>query len=54
MQTLLKPHQDARDDREPTSLDVALRINGREHRLRLDTRTTLLDALREHLALTGP
>jgi xanthine dehydrogenase YagT iron-sulfur-binding subunit len=63
MQTLLKPHQDAvrttqtsgfpRDDREPTSLDVSLRINGGEHRLRLDTRTTLLDALREHLALTG-
>jgi xanthine dehydrogenase YagT iron-sulfur-binding subunit len=34
-------------------LDVALRINGTGHRLRLDPRTTLLDALREHLHLTG-
>jgi len=30
-----------------------LRINGTEHRLALDPRTTLLDALREHLHLTG-
>jgi xanthine dehydrogenase YagT iron-sulfur-binding subunit len=35
------------------SLDVLLRVNGREHRLTLDPRTTLLDALREHLHLTG-
>jgi xanthine dehydrogenase YagT iron-sulfur-binding subunit len=33
--------------------DVTLRINGAEHALHLDTRTTLLDALREHLGLTG-
>jgi xanthine dehydrogenase YagT iron-sulfur-binding subunit len=33
--------------------DVALRVNGAEHRLSIDTRTTLLDLLREHLALTG-
>jgi len=33
--------------------ELALRINGREHRLRLDVRTTLLDALREHLGLRG-
>jgi xanthine dehydrogenase YagT iron-sulfur-binding subunit len=32
---------------------VELRVNGRTHRLSLDPRTTLLDALREHLALTG-
>ena len=37
----------------PAPLDVVLRVNGTEHRLRLDTRTTLLDALREHLHLTG-
>jgi hypothetical protein len=37
----------------PEALDVALRINGAEHRLQLDTRTTLLDALREHLGLSG-
>ena len=34
-------------------LDIALRVNGTEHRLALDARTTLLDALREHLHLTG-
>jgi len=32
---------------------MRLRVNGRDHDLSLDTRTTLLDALREHLALTG-
>jgi xanthine dehydrogenase YagT iron-sulfur-binding subunit len=32
---------------------VRLTINGRQHALDLDSRTTLLDALREHLALTG-
>jgi xanthine dehydrogenase YagT iron-sulfur-binding subunit len=37
----------------PAPLDVRLRINGSEHRLTLDPRTTLLDALREHLHLTG-
>jgi xanthine dehydrogenase YagT iron-sulfur-binding subunit len=30
-----------------------LQVNGRPYVLRLDPRTTLLDALREHLALTG-
>jgi xanthine dehydrogenase YagT iron-sulfur-binding subunit len=34
-------------------VDVTFRINGVEHRLALDPRTTLLDALREHLGLTG-
>ena len=32
---------------------MTLRINGTEQRLRLDPRTTLLDCLRETLALTG-
>ena len=32
---------------------VTLRVNGQPHALELDTRTTLLDALREHLQLTG-
>ncbi|MDM0066113.1 aldehyde dehydrogenase iron-sulfur subunit PaoA [Variovorax sp. J31P207] len=36
-----------------TSLPVTLRVNGKPERLMLDTRTTLLDALREHLRLTG-
>jgi xanthine dehydrogenase YagT iron-sulfur-binding subunit len=37
--------------RDPVSL--LLKINDREHRVALDVRTTLLDALREHLGLTG-
>jgi xanthine dehydrogenase YagT iron-sulfur-binding subunit len=37
----------------PAPLDLVLRVNGTEHRLTLDPRTTLLDALREHLHLTG-
>jgi xanthine dehydrogenase YagT iron-sulfur-binding subunit len=43
------------DHKEPTppSVSVTLQINGRSHSLTLDPRTTLLDALREHLALTG-
>jgi xanthine dehydrogenase YagT iron-sulfur-binding subunit len=32
---------------------VELTVNGREAHLQLDPRTTLLDALREHLHLTG-
>jgi xanthine dehydrogenase YagT iron-sulfur-binding subunit len=36
-----------------TAASVSLRVNGVEHALELDTRTTLLDALREHLHLTG-
>ncbi len=34
-------------------MPVSLTINGQRHDLTLDTRTTLLDALREHLDLTG-
>jgi xanthine dehydrogenase YagT iron-sulfur-binding subunit len=37
-----------------TPTTVELVINGHAHSLSLDPRTTLLDALREHLALTGP
>ncbi len=32
---------------------MTLSVNGETHALKLDTRTTLLDALREHLHLTG-
>ena len=34
-------------------MQTALRINGETHRLDADSRTTLLDALRHHLGLTG-
>ena len=37
----------------PHATSVALNVNGKVHELRLDPRTTLLDALREHLELTG-
>ena len=37
----------------PAPLEVVLRVNGADHRLTLDPRTTLLDGLREHLHLTG-
>jgi xanthine dehydrogenase YagT iron-sulfur-binding subunit len=33
--------------------NVALTVNGRRHALDLDPRVTLLDALREHIGLTG-
>ena len=32
---------------------VSFHVNGQQRSLELDTRTTLLDALREHLQLTG-
>jgi xanthine dehydrogenase YagT iron-sulfur-binding subunit len=32
---------------------ITLRVNGREETLSVDTRTSLLDLLREHLGLTG-
>jgi xanthine dehydrogenase YagT iron-sulfur-binding subunit len=37
----------------PATGKVRLRVNGQPRELELDTRTTLLDALREHLRLTG-
>jgi xanthine dehydrogenase YagT iron-sulfur-binding subunit len=41
------------DATPPSAASVELRINGHLHSLTLDSRTTLLDALREHLVLTG-
>jgi xanthine dehydrogenase YagT iron-sulfur-binding subunit len=37
----------------PAIAKVSLTVNGSSHEFELDTRTTLLDALREHLRLTG-
>jgi xanthine dehydrogenase YagT iron-sulfur-binding subunit len=37
----------------PSTSRVAFTVNGEARHLELDTRTTLLDALREHLQLTG-
>ena len=38
---------------EVALLRIALTVNGKRYELELDTRTSLLDALREHLRLTG-
>jgi xanthine dehydrogenase YagT iron-sulfur-binding subunit len=38
---------------QPSKVNVLLRVNGKEHQLLVDSRTTLLDALRERLHLTG-
>lgn len=35
------------------AVPITLRINGKDHKLRIDPRTTLLDCIRETVALTG-
>ena len=37
----------------PVTAEIALRVNGADHRLTVDTRASLLDTLREQLGLTG-
>ena len=37
----------------PNAVPITLNVNGKIHELKLDPRTTLLDALRDHLDLTG-
>jgi xanthine dehydrogenase YagT iron-sulfur-binding subunit len=41
------------DPPAPSATSVTLNVNGKAHNLTLDGRTTVLDALREHLHLTG-
>ena len=43
----------AHQERPPSTAGVSMKVNGKPVTLQLDTRTTLLDALREHLRLTG-
>ena len=43
----------AAPDAAATTVPVTLKVNGTSKTLNLDSRTTLLDALREHLDLTG-
>lgn len=52
-QTLAAQPAPARRIDPRTRLDLRLTINGHERRVALDARTTLLDALRDHLGLTG-
>jgi len=54
--TLAMASRPAAAEAEPVSMhgeNVTLTVNGRRHALDLDPRVTLLDALREHLGLTG-
>jgi carbon-monoxide dehydrogenase small subunit len=37
----------------PDTVELAMAVNGREHRLRVEPRETLADVLRERLGLTG-
>ncbi len=37
----------------PTDFEITLQVNGQAHQLKVDARTTLLDALRDRLHLTG-
>lgn len=45
--------QDRQAERNPAAMAVQLTVNGKKRQLNLDPRVTLLDALREHLRLTG-
>jgi len=38
---------------DTSTVDITLKVNGQEHRLSVEPRVTLLDALRERLDLTG-
>jgi xanthine dehydrogenase YagT iron-sulfur-binding subunit len=54
----LAPEAEAAAVAQPTrpaqaAVNVLLRVNGTEHQVMIDPRTTLLDALRERLHLTG-
>jgi xanthine dehydrogenase YagT iron-sulfur-binding subunit len=56
--TAQSPERASRDvprNQAPTegTVPVTLRINGKEHRIQIDPRTTLLDCLRETVVLTG-
>lgn len=51
-QTALSPSQGGPGG-VPTSMAVRLKVNGQARQLTLDTRTSLLDALRDHLGLAG-
>jgi xanthine dehydrogenase YagT iron-sulfur-binding subunit len=49
----LAARADTAESEKPVVEKVTLTVNGKVEALELDTRTTLLDALREHLHLTG-
>ncbi|MBO0803804.1 MAG: (2Fe-2S)-binding protein [Nocardiopsaceae bacterium] len=45
---------DSRDPGPPVAVSATLRVNGTEHVLDIDTRSTLVDVLRDRLGITGP
>jgi xanthine dehydrogenase YagT iron-sulfur-binding subunit len=47
------PDMPAAPARTPEMVDLVLEVNGRRHALSIEPRTSLLDALREELRLTG-
>jgi xanthine dehydrogenase YagT iron-sulfur-binding subunit len=53
MATAVSPAAAQASQQSPTTIQLVLRVNDVDHCLTLDPRTTLLDALREHLKLTG-
>ncbi|MDB5721215.1 MAG: aldehyde dehydrogenase iron-sulfur subunit [Alphaproteobacteria bacterium] len=48
-----EPGRQGRRPPGPPTAKVTMKVNGEQRTLELDTRTTLLDMLREHLRLTG-
>jgi xanthine dehydrogenase YagT iron-sulfur-binding subunit len=48
-----KPGKPSKPSEPKSQLDIRLRINGEVHELRVEPRVSLLDVLRERLALTG-
>ncbi len=51
--SILQAQESTGATRVTPSMTTRITVNGTPHTLALDTRTTLLDALREHLQLTG-
>ena len=53
LQAQTMPSPSARSKNGPSKAHVRLTVNGQAHDLALDPRTSLLDALRDHLGLAG-
>jgi xanthine dehydrogenase YagT iron-sulfur-binding subunit len=53
LQAQTMPTPSARSKNGPSKANVRLTVNGQVHDLALDPRTSLLDALRDHLGLAG-
>ena len=47
------PRRQSAPTQAPEAVDVTLRVNGTKRNLKIEPRVTLLDALRDHIGLTG-